>query len=99
MLTESSVNVDFWLLLSVLLSMLSKKRLKLLLRWLEELLGAEGGTRTPMPFRAQRPERCVSTDFTTSARPSLRTGLYYCIFCGLSILLGPLSVSLCTCYN
>src|SRR6266702_7969293 len=28
---------------------------------------AEGGTRTPMPFRAQRPERCVSTNFTTSA--------------------------------
>ena len=30
--------------------------------------GAEGGTRTPMPVRAQRPERCVSTNFTTSAR-------------------------------
>ncbi len=29
--------------------------------------GAEGGTRTPMPLRAQRPERCVSTNFTTSA--------------------------------
>ena len=28
---------------------------------------AEGGTRTPTPFRAQRPERCVSTNFTTSA--------------------------------
>ncbi len=30
-------------------------------------MGAEGGIRTPMPFRAQRPERCVSTSFTTSA--------------------------------
>jgi hypothetical protein len=30
-------------------------------------VGAEGGTRTPMPLRAQRPERCVSTNFTTSA--------------------------------
>ncbi len=29
--------------------------------------GAEGGTRTPTPFRVQRPERCVSTNFTTSA--------------------------------
>src|SRR5947209_19646676 len=29
--------------------------------------GAEGGTRTPTPLRAQRPERCVSTNFTTSA--------------------------------
>lgn len=28
---------------------------------------AEGGTRTPTPFRVQRPERCVSTNFTTSA--------------------------------
>ena len=34
---------------------------------LETLCGAEGGTRTPMPLRAQRPERCVSTNFTTSA--------------------------------
>ena len=24
---------------------------------------AEGGTRTPTPFRVQRPERCVSTKF------------------------------------
>ncbi len=31
------------------------------------LRGAEGGTRTPMPVKAQRPERCVSTNFTTSA--------------------------------
>jgi hypothetical protein len=31
MLIESSINVDFWLLLSVLLSMLNKKRLKRLL--------------------------------------------------------------------
>ena len=34
--------------------------------------GAKGGTRTPMPLRAQRPERCVSTDFTTLA------GSYVC---------------------
>src|SRR5256714_14235905 len=40
---------------------------------------AEGGTRTPTPFRAQRPERCVSTNFTTSAQ-----ALYYCIPCDLS---------------
>jgi hypothetical protein len=33
--------------------------------------GAEGGTRTPMPLRAQRPERCVSTNFTTSAQWSI----------------------------
>ena len=49
---------------------------------------AEGGTRTPMPFRAQRPERCVSTNFTTSAGwvmyPWWGQGLYYCISCGLS---------------
>ncbi len=32
-----------------------------------EIRGAEGGTRTPMPLRAQRPERCVSTNFTISA--------------------------------
>src|SRR6266496_2630579 len=59
--------------------MLSKKRLKRLLICLEALLGAEGGTRTPTPFRAQRPERCVSTNFTTSAQ-----ALYYCIPCDLS---------------
>ncbi len=47
--------------------MLNKKRLRWLYRRLETLSSAEGGTRTPMPFRAQRPERCVSTDFTTSA--------------------------------
>src|SRR2546423_10649082 len=41
---------------------------------------AEGGTRTPTPCRAQRPERCVSTNFTTSAQ-----ALYYCIPCHLSI--------------
>src|SRR5260221_10569064 len=49
---------------------------------------AEGGTRTPMPVRAQRPERCVSTNFTTSARPFFWTGLYYCNFCDLSIAIG-----------
>src|SRR5260370_39707875 len=57
---------------------------KLVERW----LGAEGGTRTPMPVRAQRPERCVSTNFTTSARPFFWTGLYYCNFCDLSIAIG-----------
>ena len=45
---------------------------------------AEGGTRTPMPFRAQRPERCVSTNFTTSAEVSLWTGVSYCNSCELS---------------
>jgi hypothetical protein len=30
-------------------------------------LGAKGGTRTPTPLRAQRPERCVSTNSTTLA--------------------------------
>src|SRR5579885_2584307 len=55
------------LLLSVLLSTPNKKRLKPPLTWLETLLYAEGGTRTPMPIKAQRPERCVSTNFTTSA--------------------------------
>ena len=30
--------------------------------------GAKGGTRTPTPLRAQRPERCVSTNSTTLAR-------------------------------
>src|SRR2546423_10964367 len=44
-----------------------------------ETSNAEGGTRTPTPFRAQRPERCVSTNFTTSAQ-----ALYYCIPCDLS---------------
>src|SRR6266566_5434410 len=48
-------------------------------------LGAEGGTRTPTPIRAQRPERCVSTNFTTSAGLSIWTGLCYCIYCDLSI--------------
>ena len=43
--TESSVNMDFGLLLSVLLSMFNKKRLKPLLSWPETLLGAEGGIR------------------------------------------------------
>src|SRR5437763_10911485 len=38
--------------------------------------GAEGGTRTPMPFRAQRPERCVSTSFTTSAEVSCGQGYH-----------------------
>src|SRR5690348_9922361 len=66
-----SVMQIFLLLLSVLLSTLNKKRLKPLLRWSETLLGAEGGTRTPMPVKAQRPERCVSTNFTTSARLSI----------------------------
>src|SRR6266699_5863172 len=49
------------------------------LRLYIELPSAEGGTRTPTPFRAQRPERCVSTNFTTSAQ-----ALYYCIPCDLS---------------
>jgi hypothetical protein len=35
---------------------------------LERRVYAEGGTRTHMPVQAQRPERCVSTNFTTSAR-------------------------------
>src|SRR5437588_356649 len=74
----------FWLLLSVLLSTLNKKRLKPLVALLEASQGAEGGTRTPMPFRAQRPERCVSTNFTTSAGLSCGQALYYCIPCALS---------------
>jgi hypothetical protein len=45
-----------------------QKRLKRLFTWLEAVWYAEGGTRTPMPIKAQRPERCVSTNFTTSAR-------------------------------
>ena len=68
MLTVSSVNADFCLLLSVLLSMLNKKRLKPVHKRPETFWGAEGGTRTPMPLKAQRPERCVSTNFTTSAQ-------------------------------
>lgn len=44
-----------------------KKRLKWLYMPFETLKNAERGTRTPMPLRAQRPERCVSTNFTTSA--------------------------------
>ena len=44
-----------------------QKSLKLLVSLLEVLSGAERGTRTPMPVKAQRPERCVSTNFTTSA--------------------------------
>src|SRR6266568_6483134 len=49
---------------------------------------AEGGTRTPMPVKAQRPERCVSTNFTTSAwLASWRYAQYYCIPCTLSIAL------------
>ncbi len=47
--------------------MTSKKRLIWLYRPIETLENAEGGTRTPTPLRAQRPERCVSTSFTTSA--------------------------------
>jgi hypothetical protein len=47
-----------------------QKRIKWLYR-LIETYGvpnyAEEGTRTPTPLRAQRPERCVSTSFTTSA--------------------------------
>ena len=61
----------------------------------QNIRGAEGGTRTPMPLRAQRPERCVSTNFTTSAGwlfvrfcprqgCSGGHGLYYCIRCDLS---------------
>jgi hypothetical protein len=46
---------------------LNKKPLKPLCNWLERCMDAEGGTRTPTPLRAQRPERCVSTNFTTSA--------------------------------
>src|SRR5262245_37854466 len=42
-----------------------------------EIRGAEGGTRTPMPFRAQRPERCVSTNFTTSAFSSVLEDVDY----------------------
>src|SRR5436305_6346074 len=45
-----------------------------LVDWLEAY--AEGGTRTPMPFRAQRPERCVSTSFTTSAEVSCGQGYH-----------------------
>ncbi len=55
-------------LLSTSLSMSNKKRLKWLDRRTEAFGSAEGGTRTPMPVKAQRPERCVSTSFTTSAR-------------------------------
>ena len=55
------------LLLSSLLSTPNKKRLKWHYRPIETLSNAEGGTRTPTPLRAQRPERCVSTNFTTSA--------------------------------
>src|SRR5207237_8411421 len=51
----------------------------------ESLMNAEGVTRTPMPFRAQRPERCVSTNFTTSARMSCGQALYYRNPCDLSI--------------
>src|SRR5579864_4873414 len=95
------------ILLSVLLSTCNKKRLKQLHTWLETLLGAEGGTRTPMPVQAQRPERCVSTNFTTSARPYFWTGLYYCNFCDLSIATGTASDLPClflkemsrACYN
>ena len=47
--------------------MLNKKRPKWPVAGIETLWGAEGGTRTPMPVQAQRPERCVSTSFTTSA--------------------------------
>ena len=34
--------------------------------------GAEGGTRTRTPLRAQRPQRCLSTNSNTSARYILR---------------------------
>ena len=44
---------------------------------------AEGGTRTPTPLRVQRPERCVSTSFTTSA----------CLLTYLSILPGCLCLA------
>src|SRR4029079_13976399 len=33
------------------------------------ICGAKGGTRTPTPLRAHRPERCVSTNSTTLAWP------------------------------
>ena len=59
---------------------INKKRLKPFVKRPETFLygmeSAEGGTRTPTPFRVQRPERCVSTNFTTSADlvvPSLGT--------------------------
>ena len=64
-------------MLSILLSILNKKRLKWLRRRPETLQSAEGGTRTPMPLRAQRPERCVSTNFTTSARCGCLCGQAY----------------------
>lgn len=51
----------------------------------QETDNAEGGTRTPMPVKAQRPERCVSTDFTTSAcLVFCGHAQYYCITCELS---------------
>ena len=49
----------------------------------DDLLYAEGGTRTPTPLRAQRPERCVSTNFTTSAG-----WLFVCAVLSMSGLFG-----------
>ena len=75
-ITLSSASLHHLMLLYRLLYRYQQKSLKRLVNRLEAVAGAEGGTRTPMPFRAQRPERCVSTSFTTSAEVSCGQGYH-----------------------